>query len=125
MTRHLATLRAFHGTPFGRAPDYILSPEGAVARPGTHCHLVVELHPYPGGLRAWLRIIHCTILCAFTIPEVITLVLHPVFRRAAVTEGFRNFPQFDSVAARGHLRGTRTTSGHLLCRFHDPLMVES
>ena len=52
------------------------------------------------GLRTWLRIIHWRILVAFTIPEVITLVLHPIFRRAAVDGGFRKFPQFDSVAER-------------------------
>jgi hypothetical protein len=51
-------------------------------------------------LRTWLRIIHWHILVAFTIPEVITLVLHPAFRRAAVDRGFRKFPQFDSVAER-------------------------
>jgi hypothetical protein len=28
----------------------------------------------PEAGSAWLRIIHCAILCAFTIPEVITLV---------------------------------------------------
>src|SRR6188768_841623 len=54
MTRHLATLRAFFGLlPFGITTDYILSslgplpPRGEVSRPRTHCHLVVELHPYP------------------------------------------------------------------------------
>ena len=43
-------------------------------------------------LRTWLRIVHVSVV-AFTIPEVITLVLHPVFQRAAVDEalgGSRN-----------------------------------
>ncbi len=55
----------------------------------------VKLHPWAAGVaacRTWLRIIHCSILHAVTIPEVITLVLHPAFRRAAVVEGFRNSP---------------------------------
>ena len=107
MTRHLATLRALATLLSGGARLY-LKP----ARRRTHYHLVVELHAWAArACSAWLRIIHCDILCAFTIPEVVTLVLHPTFRRAAVTVGFRNSPQFDSVAAR---RATRdAVSGSL------------
>ena len=69
------------------------------------------------ALSAWLQIIHCCILCAFTIPEVITLVLHPAFRRAAVTVGFRNFPQFDSVAPPG------IAPGRLGLAFYVPILT--
>ena len=42
--------------------------------------------------------IHCDILCAVTIPEVITLVLTLDFSVSRGDRGFRRFPQFDSVA---------------------------
>lgn len=54
----------------------------------------------PPERRTWLRIIHCTILYAFTIPEVITLVLHCAFRRAAVVEALgssRNLTVWQSL----------------------------
>ena len=86
MTRHLATLRALWIHAFRQIIRLylrlVLGTAVQLSTPRTHCHLVVELHPYLSAsskhfqqttgivlrLRTWLRIIHCNILYAFTIP---------------------------------------------------------
>ncbi len=66
----------------------------------THCHLVVELHPYPQvedlGLGCGLSIYPCR----FYLPRGHYPGAAPCFSTGRGGQGFRRFPQFDSVAER-------------------------